>query len=49
MLKLTDQEKQEIIRYLEAGRKLPETGGGPKTGQCGKLYVRPHSEGSDTG
>jgi len=24
MLKLTDQEKQEIIRYLEAGRELPE-------------------------
>jgi site-specific DNA-methyltransferase (adenine-specific)/adenine-specific DNA-methyltransferase len=24
MLKLTDQEKQEIIRFLEAGRELPE-------------------------
>ncbi len=24
MLKLSDQEKQEIIRYLEAGRELPE-------------------------
>ena len=24
MLKLTDQEKQEIIRYLESGRELPE-------------------------
>jgi DNA modification methylase len=24
MLKLTDQEKQEIVRYLEAGKELPE-------------------------
>jgi len=24
MLKLTDQEKQEIIRYLEADKELPE-------------------------
>ena len=24
MLKLTDLERQEIIRYLESGRELPE-------------------------
>ncbi len=24
MLKLTEQEKQEIVRYLESGRELPE-------------------------
>ena len=24
MLKLTDQEKQEIVRFIEAGKELPE-------------------------
>jgi len=24
MLKLTDQEKQEVVRFLESGKELPE-------------------------